>query len=211
MQPQWRRNKLHAKITPIQVLEVYLHSQSPGNYCKVFLIDADVLTLMLTIACLHMNTHLLPTIRYCLACDESTSWNQLRKQVKKYNIYWYHSLPFPFRNTYWKHRFRYTIVTEASNIRQPLKIRSKQPNSWSDTHTHTPISDQDNNMTRDIVILPSPPKNMRIQVRKTKKSIGEVSRTNKIFRQQLRKHDHIHGCNLLTSDSTSDTTISSCC
>jgi len=103
------------------------------------------------------------------------------------------------------------IVTQVSNIRQPLKMRSKQPNSSSDTHTHTPLSDQDNNMTRDIVILRSPPKNLRILVRKTKKSIGEVSRTNKIFRQQLRKHDHIHGCNLLTSDSTSDTTISSCC
>ena len=65
------------------------------------------------------------------------------------------------------------IVTEASNIRQPLKMRSKQPNSSSDTHT--PISDQDNNMTRGTVILRSPPKNLRIQVRKTKKSIGEVN------------------------------------
>lgn len=42
-------------------------------------------------------------------------------------------------------------------------------------HTHTLISGQDNNMTGGTVIFWIPPKNSRIQVRKTKKSTGEVN------------------------------------
>jgi len=98
------------------------------------------------------------------------NWENKLRNITFIDIIVYHFLSEIHTET---HRFRYTIVTEASNIRQPLKMRSKQPNSCSDTHT--PISDQDNNMTGGTVILRSPPKNSRIQLRKTKKSIGEVN------------------------------------
>ena len=67
------------------------------------------------------------------------------------------------------------IVTES--VKHPTAtenvVQKSLMNSCSDTHT--PISDQDYNMTRGTVILRSPPKNSRIQLRKTKKSIGEVN------------------------------------
>jgi hypothetical protein len=66
--PMKNCSRFHAKITYILILSKQSEAR---NCCKVCVIDADALTVMLKTAWLHMNTNLQLTIRLWL--DELTS------------------------------------------------------------------------------------------------------------------------------------------